>query len=74
MKKILLFTGALLLMASGFTSCELDSCKVCKKVYYVNNQYDHEDSSQEYCGAALIVIENTADIVNGNSRITWECK
>jgi hypothetical protein len=75
MKKKILFTGGLVLIASFFsTSCELDTCMICKEVTYVNNVYSHETNPNEFCGAALIAIEAKDDFIDGNIRTTWECK
>jgi hypothetical protein len=73
LKRILLLAGAFAFMACAFTSCEMDSCKVCKQVTYVNGAYDHEGNPNEYCGASLIAVEATNDVINGNTRIAWEC-
>ncbi len=75
MKKILVSMSSFLLLACVFTtSCELNSCKICKEVTYVNEVYSHEGNPNEYCGAALIAIETQADNINGNIRTAWECK
>jgi hypothetical protein len=42
-------------------------------VTYVDNAWDHETDPAEYCGASLLAIEAQADIIDGNSRTTWEC-
>lgn len=75
MKKILLSVVSFMLVATLFTtSCELNTCKICKEVTYVNEVYSHEGNPNEYCGAALIAIETKADVINGNIRTSWECK
>lgn len=73
-KKLLLFAVAFVSMACTFTSCELDTCKICKQVTYVNDSWDHEGQPEEYCGARLIAIEAQGAIIDGNIRTTWECK
>ena len=72
MKKRLLYVCALVFMVFGFNSCE-DTCKTCKQVTYINEVYDHEGSSDEYCGAGLIAIEAMNDVIIGNTRTAWEC-
>jgi ABC-type proline/glycine betaine transport system substrate-binding protein len=74
MKTKLCFTGALILIALTFTSCEaLNDCKICKQVTYIDEKWDHETDPIEYCGAALLVVETTADFINGDERTAWEC-
>ena len=74
MKIKIIFAGALLFIAATFNSCEvLNDCKTCKQVTYVDGAWDHETSPAEYCGASLIAIEAMDDLVEGNSRTTWEC-
>jgi len=72
MKRKLLITALFIICAYTFTTCE-DTCKVCKQVTYIDNAYDHEGPSSEFCGAELISIEAMDDIVIGNTRTAWEC-
>jgi hypothetical protein len=72
MKKILLLTGAFILLAIAFTACE-KQCKTCRQVTYINGSYDHEGNSNEYCGASLLAIEGMGDVIIGNTRTAWEC-
>jgi hypothetical protein len=72
MKRLLLFAGFFVICACTFTSCE-DTCKICKQVTYIDNSYDHEGSSSEYCGTDLYAIQSMDDIVIGNTRTAWEC-
>ena len=75
MKRKLFYSMILLIMTFAFTACEsLTGCKVCRQVTYVNEQIEQEGTETEYCGAELIAIEAASDIVNGNTRITWECR
>lgn len=71
----ILFCVILTVMIFTFTSCEeLTGCKICRQVTYVNGIVEQEGRETEYCGAELIAIEATADIVSGNTRIAWECR
>ncbi len=54
-----------------FTACQ--PCKDCKVVTYVNGQYDHEGSPEEYCGSDLTDIEGNSDTV-GTTVSTYECQ
>jgi hypothetical protein len=74
--KLRTLCGAIFLaMAFILTSCEeLSGCKICRQVTYVNGIVEQESRETEYCGAELIAIEATADIVSGNTRIAWECR
>lgn len=75
MKMKILFCAILTAMIFTFTSCEeLTGCKICRQVTYVNGIVEQEGRETEYCGAQLIAIEATADIVSGNTRISWECR
>jgi ABC-type proline/glycine betaine transport system substrate-binding protein len=72
MKKKLFIVATLVFIAFAFTSCE-KTCKTCKQVTYINGSYDHEGSSQEYCGLDLAGIEATPDVTIGSTRTAWEC-
>lgn len=72
MKKKLIFAAFLLLASVAFVSCE-KSCKTCKQVTYINGTYDSETGGTEYCGAELLIIENTDDVTIGNTTTKWEC-
>jgi ABC-type proline/glycine betaine transport system substrate-binding protein len=72
MKRKILYVCALVLMATGFSSCE-DTCKTCKQVTYINGSWDHEGTASQYCGAELLAVEAMQDVVIGNSRTAWEC-
>lgn len=75
MRRKLLFGAIFMLITWAFTSCEaLNTCKICRQVTYVDGVVDQEGSETEYCDAKLIAIEVTPDVVNGNTRITWECR
>ncbi|NMC37760.1 MAG: hypothetical protein GYA41_05505 [Bacteroidales bacterium] len=75
MKMKILFWAILMMIIFTFTSCEeLTGCKICRQVTYVNGIVEQEGREVEYCGAELIAIEATADIVSGNTRISWECR
>jgi len=75
MKKKLLYFSALLVMACAFTRCEsLGTCKICHQVTYVDNAVTQEGTEAQYCDTKLTAIENTPDVVQGNTRITWECR
>lgn len=75
MKRKLLFFCAFLILAWTFTSCEvLNNCKICRQVTYVNGIVDQEGPETEYCDAKLIAIQTTPDVINGNTRISWECR
>lgn len=75
MKRKLLFGMAFIILACVFSRCEsLGTCKICKQVTYVDNAVTQETDEMQYCDAKLTAIENTADIVSGNTRITWECR
>lgn len=74
MKRKLFFAGVLLIIAAGFHSCEfLNDCKTCRQVTYVGGAWDHETNPVEYCGASLLAIEAQADMIDGDSRTTWDC-
>jgi hypothetical protein len=72
MKRKIIIAGAFILFSLTFTSCEPE-CKVCKIVTYIDGVYDSELAGYEYCGAELIAIEATPDVINGNMRTTYEC-
>ena len=75
MKRKLLFACSLFLISWGVNSCEiLNDCKNCRQVTYIDEVYDHEGDTYQYCGAQLITVETTKDIVNGSIRTAWECK
>ncbi len=75
MKKKLLYFSALLVIACAFQRCEvLGTCKICKQVTYVDNAVTQEGTEAQYCDEKLTAIENTPDVVSGNTRITWECR
>jgi hypothetical protein len=75
MKRKLLYGLAFLALACAFTRCEpLGTCKICKQVTYVDNVLTQEGSETQYCDAKLTAIENTPDVVSGNTRVTWECR
>ncbi len=75
MKRKLIYTLSLIMITVLFTACEsLTGCKICRQVTYVNEKVEQEGRETEYCGAELVAIEATADIVNGNTRISWECR
>jgi hypothetical protein len=75
MNRKLILAAAFFLLAWGFNSCEsLTSCKICKQVTYVDGVVTQEGTESEYCDANLVAIESAKDIVNGNTRITWECR
>jgi hypothetical protein len=72
MKRKLIIAGVFVLFSLTFTSCE-KTCKNCKIVTYIDGVYDSELDTNQYCGAELIVIQNTPDVINGNMRTTYEC-
>ncbi len=75
MNRKLILAAAFFLMVWAFNSCEsLSSCKICKQVTYVDGVVTQEGTESEYCDANLVAIEAAKDIVNGNTRITWECR
>jgi hypothetical protein len=75
MKRKLLYVLALLAMACSFPRCEpLGTCKICRQVTYVDNAVTQEGTESQYCDVKLTAIENTPDIVSGNTRVTWECR
>lgn len=75
MNRKLILAATFILMAWAFNSCEsLSSCKICKQVTYVDGVVTQEGTESEYCDANLVAIESAKDIVNGNTRITWECR
>jgi len=43
-------------------------------VTYVDNAVTQEGTEAQYCDTKLTAIENTPDVVQGNTRITWECR
>ncbi len=75
MNRKLLLGAALLFMTWAFNSCEgLGTCKVCRQVTYIDGSVTQESSETQYCDADLVAIENTKDIIEGNKRISWECR
>jgi hypothetical protein len=71
----LIISSLLIFIAVTFNSCEvLNSCKICKQVTYIDGAVTHEGAEGEYCDAALIAIETNPDFVDGNKRISWECR
>ncbi|HUV01431.1 MAG TPA: hypothetical protein VMW32_10745 [Bacteroidales bacterium] len=75
MKRKLFFGCTFLFLTWAFTSCEaLNTCKICRQVTYINGLVDQEGPETEYCDAKLIAIEATPDVINGNTRIAWECR
>ncbi|HEX2921235.1 MAG TPA: hypothetical protein VHO50_08735 [Bacteroidales bacterium] len=74
MKKKLLFAAGLLCMIISIPSCELDECKVCKKVIYDDQgNYVSEESEAEYCGAKLIAIDGKTLNLGAMGTAKWEC-
>lgn len=75
MKRIILIALVLVSFSCVFTSCEsLGFCKICREVTYIDGAVTHEGPETEYCDANLVAIEATPDYVDGNMRITWECR
>lgn len=75
MRKTIVFLFFLLFIASAFNSCEvLSNCKICRQVTYIDGKVDYEGPEAEYCDAELIAIEAKPDIINGNTRLSWECR
>lgn len=74
-KRIFYGVPMFIMMIFSLTSCEsLTGCKICRQVTYENGAVVQETREREYCGAELVAIEATEDIVSGNTRITWECR
>ncbi len=75
MNKKLIISALFIFIAVTFNSCEaLNSCKICKQVTYIDGAVTHEGGESEYCDAALIAIETNPDFIDGNKRISWECR
>jgi hypothetical protein len=76
MKRRLIYGLALfVLMSWALTSCEsLGTCKVCRQVTYVDGVVTLEGDETEYCDSKLVAIEATPDVVQGSTRIKWECR
>lgn len=74
-KRIFYGTSMFIMMIFSLTSCEgLSGCKICRQDTYVNGTLEIEGREREYCGAELVAIEATADVVTGNTRVTWKCR
>ncbi len=59
----------------ALTSCEsIGICKICRQVTYVDGAVTNEGPEAEYCDARLIAIEATPDYIDGNLRVSWECR
>jgi len=75
MKSILLIALISVSFCCIFTSCEsLGFCKICREVTYIDGTVTGESQETKYCDASLVAIEATPDYVDGNMRITWECR
>jgi hypothetical protein len=75
MKSMLLITLVFVSFCCIFTSCEsLGLCKICREVTYIDGTVTGEGQEAQYCDASLVAIEATPDYVDGNMRITWECR
>ncbi|NSW93157.1 MAG: hypothetical protein HPY62_00435 [Bacteroidales bacterium] len=75
MRRKAVYILSLLLMTCLINSCEvLGNCKICRQVTYIDGKVDYEGPEAEYCDAELIAIEAKPDIINGNTRLSWECR
>jgi len=74
MKKVILFAAIFLIMSVSFTSCS-KNCKVCQQnTYNSSGTLLTSGTDTEYCGAELLVIENTADVTVGGTTTKWVCR
>ena len=75
MKKKVFYAVALVLMAVSFNSCELDDCKMCELVKYVDGVEDDRGTAIEYCGATLAAKEALGTYsLGGNITARWDCQ
>jgi len=79
MKKKIVFTVSMILMAWSVTSCEalLDTCQYCKSVTRTSSGTEVSSYGlKEYCGAELITVKAIApltDPITGNIT-RYECQ
>jgi hypothetical protein len=74
MKRKLIIASAFILIASAFTACEMQSCKVCATNTYESGTLVIAGTESEYCGTDLIAKEATPDINVGVQSIRVECR
>ena len=75
MKRKIIFTAAFVLVAWAATSCEaLSDCKTCKMVTTDSSNGEvTEGFETEYCGAALLAIQNKSTTV-GTRTTVYQCR
>jgi hypothetical protein len=75
MKRKFLMLGTLLLMTFIVNSCEiLSGCKVCKQVYYLDGNFDHEGDEVQYCDAELLRVQTAGSQLIGIYNVEYECR
>lgn len=75
MKRKILFGSLFLFVAWAANSCEaISDCKFCKNVTYENGSVINSGTETEYCGADLVIQQNTKDVTVGSLTTKVECR